>query len=176
MMTGTGHARSRRDEEKKETQEAVPEQKRVEEKVERKKAPPKPQGKKVKLYSGARKTARATASIYPGTGKVRVNGRILELWEPEVARLHMLAPAQVTGELREKFDIDVKVAGGGFMGQADAAAMAIARAYVDQSRGSEARERMNAYNKYLLSGDPRQTEPKKFGGPGARRKRQKSYR
>ena len=177
MMTGTGHARSRRDEEeKKESQEAVPEQKRADAKVERKKAPPKPQGKKVKLYSGARKTARATASIYPGTGKVRVNGRILELWEPEVARLHMLAPTQVSGELREKFDIDVKVAGGGFMGQADAAAMAIARAYVDQSRGNEAREKMNAYNKYLLSGDPRQTEPKKFGGPGARRKRQKSYR
>jgi small subunit ribosomal protein S9 len=54
--------------------------------------------------------------------------------------------------------------------------MAIARAYVDQVRGNEMRERMNAYNKYLLSGDPRQAEPKKFGGPGARRKRQKSYR
>ena len=179
-MTGTGYARSQRGEEEKkegkETQEAVPEQKRVEKKEEKKKVPPKLQAKKVKLYSGARKTARATASIYPGTGKVRVNGRILEIWEPEVARLHMLAPAQVSGELRARFDIDVKVSGGGFMGQADAAAMAIARAYVDQSRGNEARERMNAYNKYLLSGDPRQTEPKKFGGPGARRKRQKSYR
>ena len=182
-MTGTGHARSRRgeedkkkEEEVKETQEAMPAPKRVEEKADKKKAPPKLQTKKVKLYSGARKTARATASIYPGTGKVRVNGRILEIWEPEVARLHMLAPAQVSGELRARFDIDVKVSGGGFMGQADAAAMAIARAYVDQSRGNEARERMNAYNKYLLSGDPRQTEPKKFGGPGARRKRQKSYR
>ena len=182
MMTGTGYARSQRGEEEKkeegkETQEAVPEQKRVEKKKEeKKKVPPKLQAKKVKLYSGARKTARATASIYPGTGKVRVNGRILEIWEPEVARLHMLAPAQVSGELRERFDIDVKVSGGGFMGQADAAAMAIARAYVDQSRGNEAKARMNAYNKYLLSGDPRQTEPKKFGGPGARRKRQKSYR
>ena len=173
MMKGTGFARSQRGEEEKETPEAVPEQKRVEEK---KKAPPKLQVKKVKLYSGARKTARATASLFPGTGKVRINGRILELWEPEAARLHMLAPALVLGELRERFDVDVKVAGGGFMGQADAAAMAIARAYVDQSRGNEARERMNAYNKYLLSGDPRQAESKKFGGPGARRKRQKSYR
>jgi small subunit ribosomal protein S9 len=178
MMTGTGYARSERgeEEEKKETQEAVPAPKRAEKKEEKKKVPPKVVGKKVKLYSGARKTARATASIYPGSGKVRVNGRILELWEPQVARLHMLAPALVSGELRERFDIDVKVTGGGFMGQADAAAMAIARAYVDQSRGNESRERMNAYNKYLLSGDPRQTEPKKFGGPGARRKRQKSYR
>ncbi len=136
----------------------------------------KPPTRKVKLYSGARKTARATASVYPGTGKIRVNGMILELWEPEAARLHMVAPALVLWDLRERFDVDVKVSGGGFMSQADAAAMAIARAYVDQSRGNEAKERVNAYNKYLLSGDPRQTEPKKFGGPGARRKRQKSYR
>ena len=129
-----------------------------------------------KLYSGARKTARATAAILPGAGRIRVNGTPVEIWEPEVARLHLLGPVTIVGDLREKFDIDVSVTGGGFMGQADAAAMAIARAYIDQVRGSELREKMNAYNKYLLSGDPRQAEPKKFGGPGARRKRQKSYR
>jgi len=129
-----------------------------------------------KLYSGARKTARATAAIQPGSGRIRVNGVPVELWEPEPARLHLLGPVAVAKELREKFDVNVSVSGGGFMGQADAAAMAIARAFVDQVRGSEIRDRMNAYNKYLLSGDPRQAEPKKFGGPGARRKRQKSYR
>lgn len=137
---------------------------------------PKQQSKKVKLYSGARKTARATASLVPGAGRIRINGTPLEVWEPEAARLHILGSVMVVGDLREKYDMDVKVAGGGFMGQADAAAMALARAYVDQVRGSETRERLNAYNKYLLSGDPRQAEPKKFGGPGARRKRQKSYR
>ena len=129
-----------------------------------------------KLYSGARKTARATAAILPGAGRIRVNGTPVELWQPEPARLHLLGPIQVVGELREKYDLNVNVSGGGFMGQADAAAMAIARAYVDQVRGSETRDKLNAYNKYLLSGDPRQAEPKKFGGPGARRKRQKSYR
>ena len=129
-----------------------------------------------KLYSGARKTARATAAIQPGAGRIRINGTPIELWQPEPARLHLLGPVYVVGELREKYDVDINVTGGGFMGQADAAAMAIARAFVDQVRGSEIRERMNAYNKYLLSGDPRQAEPKKFGGPGARRKRQKSYR
>jgi len=129
-----------------------------------------------KLYSGARKTARATAAIQLGAGRVRINGIPVELWEPEPARLHLLGPLSVAKELRDKYDVDVRVSGGGFMGQADAAAMAIARALVDQVRGSEMKERMNAYNKYLLSGDPRQAEPKKFGGPGARRKRQKSYR
>ncbi len=129
-----------------------------------------------KLYSGARKTSRATAAIQPGAGRIRVNGVPVELWEPEPARLHLMGPVVVAKELRDKFDVDVSVSGGGFMGQADAAAMAIARAFVDQVRGSEIRDRMNAYNKYLLSGDPRQAESKKFGGPGARRKRQKSYR
>jgi small subunit ribosomal protein S9 len=139
--------------------------------------PPKAPVKKApKLYSGARKTARATAAITTGAGRIRVNGTPVEIWEPELARLHLLGPVSVVGDIREKYDLDVSVSGGGFMGQADAAAMAIARAYVDQVRGSELRERMNAYNKYLLSGDPRQAEPKKFGGPGARRKRQKSYR
>jgi len=134
------------------------------------------QKKAPKLYSGARKTARATAAISTGGGRIRVNGTPVELWEPGPARLHLMGPVLVVGELREKYDLDVNVSGGGFMGQADAAAMAIARAYVDQVRGNEMRDKMNAYNKYLLSGDPRQAEPKKFGGPGARRKRQKSYR
>jgi len=132
--------------------------------------------KRVKLYSGSRKTARATASIVPGVGRIRINGTPLEVWSPEPARLHMMGPVALVGELRDRFDIDVQVSGGGFMGQADAAAMAIARAYIDQVRGGELRDRMNEFNKYLLSGDPRQAEPKKFGGPGARRRRQKSYR
>lgn len=135
-----------------------------------------PVKKAPKLYSGARKTARATAAISSGAGRIRVNGTPVEIWEPSSARLHLLGPVKVVGDLREKYDLDVSVSGGGFMGQADAAAMAIARAYVDQVRGGEVREKLNAYNKYLLSGDPRQAEPKKFGGPGARRKRQKSYR
>ena len=129
-----------------------------------------------KLYPGARKTSRATAALTTGKGRIRINGVPLEIWQPEVARLHMTAPVTIVGELREKFDVDVSVRGGGFMSQADAAAMALARAYLDQVKGASLRERMAAYNKYLLAGDPRQTEPKKFGGPGARRRRQKSYR
>ena len=131
---------------------------------------------KPKLYAGSRKTSRATAAIHSGQGRIRVNGVPLEICEPEVARLHMLSPVMIVGELREKYDIDVNVSGGGFMSQADAVAMSLARAYVDQTKGADIRDKITAFSKYLLSGDPRQTEPKKFGGPGARRKRQKSYR
>ena len=52
----------------------------------------------------------------------------------------MMAPVTIVGELREKYDVDVSVAGGGFMSQADAAAMAIARAYIDQVKGASLRE------------------------------------
>ena len=134
------------------------------------------QTQKPKLYPGARKTSKAVAAVTPGKGRIRINGVPLEVWEPEAARLHMVAPVIIAGELREKFDVDVRIAGGGFMSQADAGAMSLARAFVDQVKSAGLREKMTAYNKYLLSGDPRQTEPKKFGGPGARRKRQKSYR
>jgi len=135
------------------------------------KQPPKP-----KLYSGARKTSRATAAVHPGSGRIRINGTPLEIYEPEIARLHIMAPAAIAGEMRDRYDVTVNVSGGGFMSQADATAMALARAYTDLSKGNEMRDKMQAYNKYLLSGDPRQSEPKKFGGPAARRKRQKSYR
>ena len=38
------------------------------------------------------------------------------------------------------------------------------------------RKRITDFDKYLISGDARRKEPKKFGGPGARRRKQKSYR
>jgi small subunit ribosomal protein S9 len=40
----------------------------------------------------------------------------------------------------------------------------------------EVRRKILEFDRHLLSGDPRQTESKKFGGPGARRRKQKSYR
>jgi small subunit ribosomal protein S9 len=132
--------------------------------------------KKSKLYSGSRKQARATAAIIPGSGRIRVNSVPVEMMTPAVARQRVMTPIMLSGELRDKVDIDVQVAGGGFMGQAEAAAMAISRALVDWTRGQELRRRISEYDVHLLSGDFRQSETKKFGGPGARRRKQKSYR
>lgn len=132
--------------------------------------------KKFKLFSGSRKTARATAAIYPGTGKVRINGFLLETLPNELAREIISGPLKVAGDLRWKVDIDVQVKGGGVIGQAYASAMAIARAFVGFIKSPELKKNMLEYDKHLLTGDPRQAEPKKFGGPGARRRRQKSYR
>lgn len=128
------------------------------------------------LVSGERKTARATAAIRAGIGKVRINNFPVEIWMPYVARETIMTPLIIAGELRNKVDIDVTVKGGGVMGQAYAAAMAIARALVEFFKSDELKAKIMALDEHLLKGDPRQTEPKKFGGPGPRRRRQKSYR
>ena len=76
------------------------------------------------------------------------------------------------------------------MGQSGAAATAISRALVGwtkskkepkshplpKSTREDLRKRLVEFDKYLISGDARLKEPKKFGGPGARRRKQKSYR
>ncbi|MHA2022845.1 MAG: 30S ribosomal protein S9, partial [Candidatus Thorarchaeota archaeon] len=66
--------------------------------------------------------------------------------------------------------------GGGFMSQADAIRMAIATGLIKISQDFEARSKMVEHDRTMLVGDPRRTEPKKFGGPSARSRYQKSYR
>ena len=47
---------------------------------------------------------------------------------------------------------------------------------VDEASKKEIKDVLAAYDRTLLVADPRRTEPKKFGGPGARARYQKSYR
>lgn len=51
-----------------------------------------------------------------------------------------------------------------------------ARADVDEASKNELKDILTQYDRSLLVGDPRRCEPKKFGGPGARARYQKSYR
>lgn len=133
--------------------------------------------KKVLVVSGKRKTAIAKAIVRPGRGRIRVNNVPLEIYEPEVARLKILEPLIEAGEeVWKDLDIDVKVSGGGFMGQAEAARIAIARALVKWTKSSALKSTFLKFDRTLIAGDPRRSEPKKFGGPGARAKDQKSYR
>jgi small subunit ribosomal protein S9 len=145
---------------------------------------------KVELYPGKRKSSRAVATIAKGSGKVRINNTPAELMAPDVAKELVLTPLTLVSELRNRVDIDVQVHGGGFMGQAFASAVAISRALTGQEKGGkdprehpftksvreEIRRKITEYDRHLLSGDSRQTESKKFGGPSARRRKQKSYR
>ena len=132
--------------------------------------------KRVLLVTGKRKTAVARAVARPGTGRVTVNKFPVEAVSPEIARSKMMEPLVVAGERRKNVDIDVHVTGGGFMGQAEAARIAIARALAEWAKSSELRRVFTAFDRVMLAGDPRRSESKKFGGPGARRRKQKSYR
>jgi len=105
-----------------------------------------------------------------------VNSVLLNVLVPETARAKILEPILLSRDLAKEYDIDVTVNGGGFMGQAEAARMAIARALTSVSKGSVLRRVFTDYDRTMLSGDSRRKESKKFGGPGARRRKQKSYR
>lgn len=145
---------------------------------------------KLESYYASRKTARAHAFITKGVGRVRINNVPVEMVQQEVAREIMLGPLEVAGELRSKIDLSVKVRGGGFVGQSYASAVAISRAMTGWTKSrkepkdhpltktarEDLRKRLTDFDKHLLSGDDRRKEPKKFGGPGARRRKQKSYR
>ena len=132
--------------------------------------------RRVILVSGKRKTAIARAIVKNGSGKTFINGIPLPTFSPEIARVKMSEPMILSGERWKALDFNVKVSGGGFMGQAEAARMAIAKGLVAWTRSSELRKTMINYDRTMLAGDPRRKEPKKFGGPGARRREQKSYR
>ncbi|MCY4729000.1 30S ribosomal protein S9 [Natronomonas gomsonensis] len=127
--------------------------------------------------SGKKKTAVARATVRDGSGRVRVDSKPVELVEPEQARLKMLEPFRIAEEdLRDSVDIDVVVSGGGFSGQADAVRTAIARGLVEHTNDAELRDAFMSFDRSLLVNDVRQSEPKKWGGPGARARYQKSYR
>lgn len=133
--------------------------------------------KKVIVVSGKRKTAIARAVVRPGVGRVRINMVPVEIFEPEIAREKIMEPLLQAGEdVWKQMDMDVKTSGGGYMGQAEAARMAVANALLKWTKSSHLRTVFTEYDRTMIAGDSRRKEPKKFGGPGARAKSQKSYR
>lgn len=132
--------------------------------------------KRILLTSGKRKTAIARATVKPGRGRIKINKIPIDAYSPEIARQKIMEPLLLAGDSWKKLDIAVDVRGGGFMAQAEAARMSIARAIVELLKSSEIEGVYKKFDRTMLSGDPRRKEPKKFGGPGARRKKQKSYR
>ncbi|EPQ27404.1 uncharacterized protein PFL1_04942 [Pseudozyma flocculosa PF-1] len=133
---------------------------------------------------GKKKTATAVAHAKEGKGLIRINGQPISLTQPEILRWKVYEPVLVVGE--DKFstvDIRVRVSGGGHTSQVYAIRQAIAKAlvayyakYYDAASALELRQLFVSYDRTLLIADTRRMEPKKFGGQGARARRQKSYR
>ncbi|KAI3343972.1 ribosomal protein S5 domain 2-type protein [Ustulina deusta] len=119
-----------------------------------------------------------------GSGLIKVNGKPLNLVEPAVLRFKVYEPLLVIG--LDKFanvDIRVRVTGGGQTSQVYAVRQAISKAliayyqkYVDEHSKNLLKQALVQYDRTLLVADNRRCEPKKFGGPGARARYQKSYR
>ena len=132
---------------------------------------------KVIVSSGKRKTAIARVTIKKGKGRVRVNGVPLEILPNELSRVKVNEVFSLAGEdMRNKVDIKANVRGGGVIGQAEAIRTAIARGLIEYFEDMSLKEKFVIYDKTIVSGDPRRTEPKHFGGRSSRSRFQKSYR
>lgn len=133
---------------------------------------------------GRKRNAVAVAHVKRGHGVVRVNGQPIELVQPEGLRVKVLEPFLLLGLSRfSNVDIRVRVRGGGYSSQIYAIRQSIAKGlvafnqkYVDEANKQEIKNILLQYDRSLLVADPRQREPKKFGGPDARARYQKSYR
>jgi len=121
---------------------------------------------------GRRKTAVARVLLRSGEGEWTINGRPLAEYFPrKTHQMRVEEPLQVT-ELDGRFDIRIRVKGGGLTGQADAIRMGVARALVVYDE----EQRPNLKAKGLLTRDPRKVERKKPGRPKARKRFQFSKR
>jgi small subunit ribosomal protein S9 len=134
--------------------------------------------RRVLVSSGKRKTAIARATVKSGKGRIRINKVPLEILEPKISRDKIMEPLLlIEDEVWKQLDISIKVSGGGFMGQAEAARIALAKGLLNWTKKSaRLKTAFRDYDRTMIAGDPRRKEPKKFGGPGARARDQKSYR
>lgn len=128
------------------------------------------------LATGKRKSAVARATLRRGTGTVRFNDRPLEIVEPELVRQKIQEPLLMVGDRAKGLDISVRARGGGIVGQASAARTAVARGLIEWLKDAELKETFKHYDRSLIVNDPRRKLPKRPGGRGARKRRQKSYR
>ena len=126
--------------------------------------------------SGKRKAAIARAVVKEGPGKVTINKIPVEIYTPELAKLKIMEPLELASDKAGKVDISVNVNGGGVMGQAAAIRTAIARGLVEFYKDEELERMFRAYDRTLIINDDRRKLPKNPLGPGARAKKQKSYR
>ena len=133
---------------------------------------------------GKKRNAIANAVVQEGKGNITINRVPIQNIEPKPLRIKIFEPILILGvDQFKNLKIRVRVSGGGSVAQLYAARTAIAKGivawnqkYVDEESKDEARKNLLNYDKNLLVADYRRLEPKKYGGPGARARKQKSYR
>jgi small subunit ribosomal protein S9 len=122
--------------------------------------------------TGKRKSAIARTWIQPGSGEITINNRpIDDFFKVPTAKTILRQPLVLTNTL-EKFDIRVRVGGGGISGQAGAIRHGITRALIQYD--PELRSALKKAG--FVKRDPRIKERKKYGQRGARARFQFSKR
>jgi len=123
-------------------------------------------------YVGRRKEAVARVRIVSGTGKIKINGRILnDYFSRDIYKIIVQQPLEVT-TTSKVYDVFVNVSGGGETGQAGAIKMGLARALV--AANEKLKPTLRQFG--LLTRDSRAVERKKYGQPKARKRFQFSKR
>ncbi|KAJ9502295.1 40S ribosomal protein S16 [Exophiala xenobiotica] len=127
-------------------------------------------------------SSRSTADLSPSSSPRSFDTRCV--WKKFRASWRVYEPLLIVG--LDKFaevDIRVRVTGGGHTSQIYAIRQAISKSivayyqkYVDEYTKNQLKQALVQYDRTLLVADNRRCEPKKFGGPGARARYQKSYR
>jgi small subunit ribosomal protein S9 len=122
--------------------------------------------------TGRRKTATARVYLRSGKGTITVNDRPLdEFFGRETGRMIVRQPLEAV-QLVNKFDITVRVDGGGITGQAGAIRHGITRALIEYDETL----RKTLRDAGFVTRDAREVERKKVGHRKARRSGQYSKR
>ena len=123
--------------------------------------------------TGRRKSSVARVRLVPGKGDIKINNRSLDdYFGLETLKVIVKQPLVATGT-EGKFDVIVKVQGGGFTGQAGVIRHGVARALL---KVDEESYRTVLKKAGYLTRDPRMKERKKYGLKAARRAPQFSKR
>ncbi|HIA91754.1 TPA: 30S ribosomal protein S9 [Candidatus Saccharibacteria bacterium] len=122
---------------------------------------------------GRRKSSTARARVTSGKGKITINDLPAEDYLDKSERLQweLQRPFEIL-ELSGKYDVSLRVTGGGISGQVDACTLAISKAMAEMN--DDLRGTLKKAG--LLKRDPREKERKKPGLKGARKKEQFSKR
>lgn len=124
------------------------------------------------LGTGRRKTAVAAVRLRPGTGNIDINGKtFIEYFPSQLSQKTILSPLEMFNE-DSKYDLIVRVRGGGIEAQAIATRLGISRAIVRENEERRSELKKLGY----LTRDPRKKERKKYGRAGARKRYQFSKR
>jgi small subunit ribosomal protein S9 len=128
--------------------------------------------KEIYYGTGRRKTSAARVFLRPGGGDIKINGRPLDIFfGRETARMIVRQPLELV-QLDSRFDIQVRVAGGGTTGQAGAIRHGITRALINYDETLKLPLRRAGF----VTRDAREVERKKVGLRKARRATQYSKR